>query len=68
MDANPTSHRPQYTWPKYVLAALSVFLLVCVVWTWKEVRRQQRIKRESQDTPPPSLQPQTNRLQTNLLR
>jgi hypothetical protein len=68
MEASPLPPRPQYTWPKYVLAALALFLLVCVVWTWKEVRRQQRIKRESRDAPLPTLQIQTNRVGTNTIR
>jgi len=60
MDSNPPPARPHYTWPKYLLAAVSAFLLVCVVWTMKEVQRVRRIKRESQNSPPPALLIESN--------
>lgn len=55
MEPNPPPSRPHYTWPKYLLAALAAFLFVCIVWTYKEVNRLKRIKRESQDLGPAGL-------------
>jgi hypothetical protein len=62
MDSDPNQRPAQthYTWPKYLIAALAAFLFVCVVWTLKEVERLKRIKKESQNSPPPTLRADTN--------
>jgi hypothetical protein len=68
MDKISLTPPSRYTWPRYVLAAVGLFLVVCVLWTWKEVRRHQRIKRESQDAPLPHQALQTNQPGTNAFR
>lgn len=37
---------PKLVWPKYALIAVTLFFTVCIVWTFKEVRRLQRAKAE----------------------
>lgn len=41
----------KYAWPKYVLAAVSLFFLVCIVWTVKEVTRLKRAKTGGMESP-----------------
>ena len=45
MNPEPPPPRPHYAWPKYVLAALGLFLFVCVTWTCKEVHKVKRYQR-----------------------
>ena len=42
----------QHVWPKYLLAAVILFFVVCVLAMVKEVRRVERIKESSQDLRP----------------
>lgn len=66
MNAPPS--RPRYTWPKYLLAAVCLFFLIAVVWTWKEVRRIKRIQREPRAAPPAALQTNSGQAPTNSTR
>ena len=45
-------HPPKQKWPKYVLAAVLLFVLICVYWTAQEVKRLQRAKDASKDLRP----------------
>jgi hypothetical protein len=50
-------------WPKYLLAALALFLVASVLMMLKEINRVERIRQESQDLRNPA--PQFNTNQTN---
>lgn len=36
--------RPQYRWPRYVLAAFLLAIVLAVIWLSFEIRRTQRIR------------------------
>ena len=46
MNPEPPPPARHYAWPKYVLAALALFLFVCVTWTLREVNKVKRYRRE----------------------
>jgi hypothetical protein len=52
---------PRLAWPKYVLAAVFLFLVICVTWTWKEARRLQRARQDAMPPGAPASAPATNR-------
>ena len=51
MPDSPPSVPPKYLWPRYVAAAALLFIVICVWWTWREVKKLQRIKDNSRDMP-----------------
>jgi len=38
---------PKYTWPRYVLAAVILFVVLAILWMSQEVARIQRIKKDT---------------------
>ena len=59
-EPSPSADAPrQHVWPKYLLAAVILFLVICVLAMVKEVRRVERIKRASQDLRPHPYQTNT---------
>lgn len=52
MTDSPEPGPQKYAWPKYVLAALALFLTVCIVWTVKEVNRLKRAKEDGREMRP----------------
>lgn len=46
MNPEPPPPARHYAWPKYVLAALALFLFVTVTWTIREVNKVKRYHRE----------------------
>jgi formylglycine-generating enzyme required for sulfatase activity len=57
MTRNTSPSPAKYAWPKLVLAAVLLFLLICVAWTWREVKRLKRAKDASEDLRPRSVLP-----------
>ena len=47
-DPVPTP-APQYRWPRIALACVILFLVACVFFMVKEVRRVERIRLETED-------------------
>ena len=59
MNPEPSPPARHYAWPKYVLAALALFLFVTVTWTIREVNKVKRYHREK-IVPRASIIPGTN--------
>jgi len=54
---NPVpSPSPKQKWPKYVLAGVLLFVVICVYWTAQEVKRLQRAKEATKDLRPRTTQ------------
>jgi hypothetical protein len=46
MNTEPPPPQRHYAWPKYVLASVALFLVVCVTWTIREVNKVKHYRRE----------------------
>ena len=57
MSETPSSAPPRYLWPRYVAAAVLLFLVICVWWTFREVKKLRRIKEASRDMPAQEARP-----------
>ena len=57
MNPEPPPPARQYAWPKYVLAAVALFLFVCVTWTIREVNKVRHYQREKTGQNPTVLTP-----------
>ena len=49
MNQNQPEVPPQYTWPRYLLAAVVVFVALAVLWMSREVTRIKRIQKDTED-------------------
>jgi len=58
MNPEPAPPARHYAWPKYVLAALALFLFICVTWTIHEVNKVRQYQREKNAVRSPA--PATN--------
>jgi hypothetical protein len=63
MNPEPPPPPRHYAWPKYVLAALALFLFVCVTWTIREVNKVRKIQQDN--SPARATAPVTPRHTTN---
>jgi heme exporter protein D len=44
----PTSERPHYVWPRYVIAVVVLGLAIAVVWTVRETQKLKRYRDSGQ--------------------
>lgn len=59
MNLEPPPPARHYAWPKYVLAAVALFLFVCITWTIREVNKVKHYQLEKAGSPAPG-SPATN--------